>query len=386
MTREAFELSEKHKMPVLLRIVTRLAHSRGVVLPRSAHPVNPMSKARNSQSWILLPSNARRQWHERLCSEAKLKAEFENSSFNSLKLNDRDLGVITTGTAKNYYLEVEGALKTKPSHLHIGAYPFPALQIRQLAEHVNKLLILEEGYPYLERLVRGVGPSSHISGRMSGEVPVDGELNADLVRTALGIPIKTGLTASEFKVPGRPPQLCPGCPHIDSYAAMKEALSSFGESIVTADIGCYTLGAMPEYNAIESCVCMGASIGMAKGASESGLRPAIAVIGDSTFFHSGMTALVDAISVNSNMTVVILDNETTGMTGGQSTILPPNRIKNVVLGLGVNPEHVHVLQTHRTKLHENAAVIKREIDYPGLSVIIAVRECIETAKRKKATS
>ncbi len=152
---------------------------------------------------------------------------------------------------------------------------------------------------------------------------------------------------------------------------------------MTSDIGCYTLGALAPYSAIETCVCMGASIGLAKGASDAGFRPVIAVIGDSTFLHSGMTGLLDAVASNANMTLIILDNEVVAMTGGQPSLIPSSRLKDVVLGIGVTPEHCHVIEAHRTQVKAMTDLIRKELDYPGISVIIAVRECVETAVRKK---
>jgi indolepyruvate ferredoxin oxidoreductase alpha subunit len=131
---------------------------------------------------------------------------------------------------------------------------------------------------------------------------------------------------------------------------------------------------------------MGASVGMAKGAADAGLKPAIALIGDSTFLHSGVTPLMDAVAADADMTLIILDNETTGMTGGQPTILPPSRIEKLVLGLGVDPAHCHVIAAHHRDTEKNGEIIRKEVEHPGLSVIIAVRECIETLKAKKQGS
>ena len=167
------------------------------------------------------------------------------------------------------------------------------------------------------------------------------------------------------------------------FQALNRALEGYGESAVTSDIGCYTLGALPPYNAIESCVCMGASVGMAKGASDAGIRPAVAVIGDSTFLHSGLTPLMDAVAANTDMTLVILDNEAVAMTGGQPTLLPASRIEPLLRGLGVDPDHLHVVQAHPRQVDVIADLLRREIDHHGLSVVIGVRECLETAKTKK---
>lgn len=385
MTREAFDVSERFHIPVMLRIVTRLAHSRSVVTIAAPREQNPLSKADNPASWILLPVNARRQWHNLLQKQTDLLAYSESSEFNTLKLSeDRELGVITTGVARNYYFENLPELDSEPSHLHIGAYPLPVEKIRKLASHVKKILILEEGYPYLERYLRGIiPPDFEIEGKLSGEVPREGELTPDNIRKALGLPAHHGLELSGFQLPQRPPRLCTGCPHGDSFHAIRDAIDSNESVFVASDIGCYSLGALPPYSAIETCVCMGASIGMAKGASDAGLRPALATIGDSTFLHSGVTALMDCIAADTDMTVIILDNGTVGMTGGQATILPDSKIESVVLGLGADPEHLHVLNAHPKQNERNAEIIHQEINHKGLSVIITVRECLETLRRKK---
>jgi indolepyruvate ferredoxin oxidoreductase alpha subunit len=386
MTREAFDISERFHIPVMVRIVTRLAHSRSVVTVSEARAQNPLSRSASPESWILLPVNARRQWHQLLEKQRALADYSERSERNTLDLSagNRELGVITTGIAKNYYLENLDELDPVPSHLHIGVYPFPVEKIRKLVAHVEKILILEEGYPYVERYLRGIiPPSVEIEGKLSGTVPREGELSPDNIRSALNLPAHRGLELSGFALPQRPPRLCTGCPHADSFHSIKSAIDAKESVFMASDIGCYSLGALPPYSAIETCVCMGASIGMAKGASDAGLRPAVATIGDSTFLHSGVTALMDCISADTDMTVIILDNETVGMTGGQPTILPDSRLESVVLGLGADPAHLHVLSAHPKQNERNAEIIHREINHKGLSVIITVRECLETLRRKK---
>lgn len=292
------------------------------------------------------------------------------------------LGVITTGLARSYYLEAAEGLESPLPHLHIGAYPMPVAKIRELCAAVDRVLVLEEGYPFVERYLRGVlRQPVAIEGRLSGEVPRAGELNTDLVRQALGLSERPHGDAPPL--PTRPPQLCHGCPHADSFAAVRQALAGFEQALVTSDIGCYTLGALPPYNAIDSCVCMGASVSMAKGAAEAGAYPVVGVIGDSTFLHTGVQPLMDAVAGKTDMTLVILDNETTGMTGGQPTILPSSRLESVVKGLGIDAEHCRVVEAHPKKIEAMRAVLQEEIDYHGPSVVIAVRECIETARRSK---
>jgi indolepyruvate ferredoxin oxidoreductase alpha subunit len=385
MTREAFDLSERFQIPVMVRLVTRLAHSRGIVQVLEARAENPAHRQGQGASWVLLPDNARRQWRALLDRQGEIRQYVAASRHNTVESGtDATFGVITTGLARNYFLENLDDLPSRPAHLHIGAYPFPAETVRAFVGNLQRVLLLEEGYPFVERALRGiVPPALEIQGRESGEVPPDGELNPDIVRAALGLPARTGLTIAGLRLPNRPPQLCAGCPHGDSFHSITSVLASFPNAVVTADIGCSTLGALPPYNAIETCVCMGASIGMAKGASDAGCHPVVAVIGDSTFLHSGVTPLMDAVASDTPMTLLILDNKTVAMTGGQPTIRSSSDLEALVRGLGVPPDHLHVLEAHPRRMAENTAVLRREVNHRGLSVIIGVRECIETAKRSK---
>ena len=180
----------------------------------------------------------------------------------------------------------------------------------------------------------------------------------------------------------RPPALCQGCGHRDVYIALNRVLADYPPARVFADIGCYTLGALPPFCAIDSCVDMGASITMAKGAADAGLRPAVAVIGDSTFTHSGMTGLLDAVNDRSNITVVISDNLTTAMTGGQDSA-GTNKFEAICLALGVEKEHVRVVVPVPKNMEQITRTIREEIEYEGVSVIIPRRECMQTLARKK---
>jgi indolepyruvate ferredoxin oxidoreductase, alpha subunit len=387
MTRLAFEFSERFQIPVMIRLVTRLAHSRTVV--QTAEPVPPKSPVKSpdiASSWILMPHIARRRWHELLLRQKDILASVEESPFNVLTFNDarRDIGVITTGIARNYYVENLEDLGPRPSHLHVGVYPIPAGKVRQLAERVRRIVIFEEGYPYLERQLRGIlPPAVEIQGKESGHVPPDGELNPDIVRRALGLEERKGVEAGGITLAGRPPQFCAGCPHADTLTALKLALAGYREPIVTSDIGCYTLGALPPHSAIETCVCMGASVGMAKGAAEAGIHPVVAVIGDSTFLHSGVTPLMDAVTARANMTLIIADNGTVAMTGTQPTVLPETQLEKIVLGVGVDPGHFHVLAAHPKQADRNAEILKKEVEHHGLSVVIFRRECLEAARDAK---
>lgn len=382
MTREAFDLSERFRVPVVLRLVTRLAHSRTMVETGPARPERAIRRAPLRRSWILLPANARRQWQELVERQPAFLEHSETCAWNRLEIRASDLGVITTGIARNYFREACEDLGTPPSHLHVGAYPIPIALVRRLAEMSRRILVLEDGYPFVESRLRGlVAPRFEVLGRLSGEVPATGELTPDIVRAALRLPARRTLALQGLALPARPPQLCDGCPHAFAYRALIEALAGFESPMVTSDIGCYTLGALPPYSAIETCVCMGASIGMAKGAAEAGVWPVIAVIGDSTFLHSGITPLLDAAAANTDMTVLILDNKTVAMTGLQDPIVPSERLDAVVRGLGLDPDHFRVVDAHPRRVEGNAVLLRREIEHHGLSVVIARRACKQIAAR-----
>jgi indolepyruvate ferredoxin oxidoreductase alpha subunit len=391
MTREAFELSERFQIPVMVRLTTRIAHSRAVVNTGERRAQNRLEKSGDRAGWMLLPVTARKLWARLLERQGEFLAYSESSPHNTLELNEDfgEFGVITAGLGWNYYMENREELPVKPSHLHISVYPIPAAKVRRLAETVKRIVVIEEGFPFVERLLRGIlPPPVEISGKEDGRLPRTGELTPDNVRGILGLEPKRGIeapgpVASLLPVPGRPPQLCAGCPHRDSFDALNLALASSERKLVTSDIGCYTLGYLPPHQAIETCLCMGASVGMAKGAAQAGFHPVVAVIGDSTFLHSGISPLVDAVSSGANLTLIILDNSTTAMTGGQQTILSSSRLERLVLGLGVEREHVRLVVPLRKHTEENAAVIKSEMEHEGVSVIIALRDCIQTLKKRK---
>ena len=206
-----------------------------------------------------------------------------------------------------------------------------------------------------------------------------GELTPDCVGQALDCPGGCHHGACGHVVP-RPPALCQGCGHRDVYENLNEVLKEYKDAKVFSDIGCYTLGALPPFRAIDTCVDMGASITMAKGAADGGLFPSVAVIGDSTFTHSGITGLLDAVNSNANVTIVISDNLTTGMTGGQDSA-GTGKIEDICMGVGVAPEHVRVVVPLPKNMEEISRVIREEIEYRGVSVIIPRRECIQTLKR-----
>ncbi|MDO5570349.1 MAG: thiamine pyrophosphate-dependent enzyme [Bacteroidales bacterium] len=382
MTRHAFDLSEKYGTPVLYRITTRLAHSRAGVENAKENAQNTLSLPENSSQFILLPALARKRYKQVIELQKSLEKESENSPFNKyIDGKDKKIGIVAAGIGYNYLMENFPDGCPYPV-LKISQYPLPNEMFAKLADECESLLIVEEGYPFIENKLRGLlNNSLNVKGRLDGTLPRDGELTPDLVATALGLGVSKGEEVPSI-VLQRPPALCQGCGHRDMYAALNEVVAHYPAHRVFGDIGCYTLGALPPFRAIHSCVDMGASITMAKGAADGGLWPAIAVIGDSTFTHSGMTGLLDCVNSKSNVTIVISDNETTGMTGGQDSA-GTGKIEAIVRGLGVEDEHIRVFEPLKKNMDMMKQIIDEEIHYKGVSVIIPRRECIQTLKRKK---
>ena len=388
MTRHAFVLSEELRTPILLRVTTRMAHSRAVVettdeLPRQ----NKLSLPENVQHFILLPAFAKKNYAELVAAQPVFTAKSEESPYNTYtRGNNPKRAIVATGIAYNYLME-QG--EPDCTVLKIAQYPLPVRLIEQMvADGAEEVLVMEEGQPVVEELLRGMVPSTvAVKGRLTGDLPRMGELTPDAVRKALGLEPLPVREADNLVV-SRPPALCQGCGHRDMYAALNEVAREYPSPRIFGDIGCYTLGALSPFHAIHACVEMGASVTMAKGAADAGQHPSIAVIGDSTFTHSGMTGLLDCVNSNANVVVLISDNLTTGMTGGQDSA-GTGRLEQICTGLGVAPEHVRVVVPLPKNMDEIKQVLREEINYAGTSVVIARRECIQTLKRhlkQKATN
>ena len=380
MMKDAFELSERYKLPVVLRMVTRMAHSRAVVETAEVREPNAMTYPDNPKDWVLLPAVARKRNVRLVGLQKDLLQEAEDSKYNKLiDGKDKSLGIIACGIAYNYLMEHFKDGCPYPV-LKVSQYPLPVNKVKELAEMCDSLLVLEDGQPVVEEMLRGVlDQDITIKGRLTGEVPRTGELTPDNIIAALGLKDEEVFPPCELVVP-RPPALCQGCGHRFMFEALNNVLKEYDNSRVFGDIGCYTLGYLPPYQALHSVVDMGASITMAKGAADAGQFPSVAVIGDSTFTHSGMTGLLDAVNEKTNIVVVISDNLTTGMTGGQDSA-GTGRIENICRGLGVEPEHVRVVVPLPQNMEEMQNVIREEINYNGVSVVIPRRECIQTARR-----
>lgn len=382
MAQFGFELSEKMGIPVMVRMTTRLAHSRAVVNQIQLQKQNTNSYPKNPRQWVLMPAISRGRYATLLENYKEFEKMAECSPFNQyIDAPNKKMGIIACGIGYNYLMENCPNGCEYPV-LKISQYPLPVELIKRMAEECESIMVMEEGQPFVEEQLRGILDNGiKILGRMTGELPRMGELNPDHVAKALGKTLPEGFVQSNV-IAVRPPALCPGCGHRDMYDALNAVVrGEFENGRVFSDIGCYTLGFLPPFRAIDTCVDMGASITMAKGAADAGQFPSVAVIGDSTFTHSGMTGLLDAVNAKANIVVMISDNLTTGMTGGQDSA-GTGRIEQICAGLGVEPEHIRIIVPLARNSEEMKALIREEIAYNGVSVIIPRRECIQTAKRK----
>jgi indolepyruvate ferredoxin oxidoreductase alpha subunit len=386
MAREGFALSELTKVPVMLRITTRMAHSRSGVECGEVLDENQLSMPADPRQFILLPAIARRKYKGLLQSQDLFLKLSEESKYNRYEDGeDKSLGIVACGIAYNYLMEHYPNGTCPFPVVKISQYPLPETHINRLNQECDELLVLEEGAPMVEESLKGFfANGTPVKGRLDGTLPRDGELNPDLIAKALGKEFFQGYDIPEV-VANRPPALCQGCGHQDAYEAMNEALADYTKGRVFSDIGCYTLGALPPYETIYSCVDMGASITMAKGAADAGLIPSVAMIGDSTFAHSGITGLLDAVNEKSSITIVISDNESVSMTGGQDSSAL-GKIESICIGVGVDPAHIHTIVPLRKNHDEMVRLFRQEFAFEGVSVIIPRRECIQKMSRKKRNS
>ena len=400
----AFDISERFDTPVIVRTTTRISHSKSVVNLDAAlrRPVRPVGFKHDMGKLVMLPVNARSRRSAIENRMAGLAEYAETFPFNRVEWGDRSLGIVTSGIAYQYARDVF----PKASILRLGmTHPIPATLVREFAAGVRKLIVIEELDPFLQENIQALGVT--VAGKEF--IPRMGELDPDVVEFAAR---KAGLLpAVESKpkvdlsrLPKRPPLLCPGCPHTGMFYVLssigqrlklpgaKDKVSREPKLIITGDIGCYTLGAYPPLNAMDTTACMGASIGQALGMAKAGIGRdrVVAVIGDSTFLHSGITPLVNAVYNQGQITVVILDNGTTAMTGhqdhpgtGVSAQGKPSgsvRIEDIVQGIGV--KNVKVLDAFSLK--ELRAAMRESLEKSELSVLIVRGDCV-TRVRKRAT-
>jgi indolepyruvate ferredoxin oxidoreductase alpha subunit len=376
----ALDISEQFDTPVMLRLTTRISHCYGVVNLKGTRAPERTEKPAyriDAQKYVMVPGNARRRHpviEERICKLAQFAESFP---YNRMEIRDRSLGIVSNGVAYQYAREVFPAAST----LKLGmTYPVPAMLLREFASQVERLIVIEELDPFLEEEIRLLG----IPVEGKSIFPMCGELDQEVVRECA---IKAGLLPKSARtevvrpqkgvLPPRPPILCPGCPHRGVfYVTNKLGL------VVNGDIGCYTLAFLPPLGAVHTCGCMGASIGVAHGVAKAGItQHNVAVIGDSTFFHTGMPALLNAAYNKSNTIVMILDNRTTAMTGHQQNPGTGRTLQGAetgqadfeALARAMGIQQVHTVDPYN--LQEVQAALEECVEIDGPAVIIARREC-----------
>ena len=372
-TMRAFDLSEQFDTPVILKMCTRVAHSQSIVEPgeRITPPVKPYEK--NIANYVMMPGNAKRR-HPLVEQRTRdLIAFAENCEFNRVEMADTSIGVITSSTCYQYAKEVFG---DKASVLKLGMInPLPEKLILDFAAKVDKLVVIEELDPIIENHCKQLGLT--VTGK--DVLPMEDEFSQNLIAEKLGLPVPAGKKLEET-MPARPPVMCAGCPHRGLFYTLSK-----NKCTVLGDIGCYTLGAVAPLNSIEMTLCMGASIssihGFNKALGKEAEGKTVAVIGDSTFMHSGMTGLANIAYNQSNSTVIILDNSITGMTGHQQNPTtgynikgdPAGKIDLESLCRAMGFEHIRVVDPYDLKQCDT--VLKEELAVEAPSVIISRRPC-----------
>lgn len=371
LTAAAFELSERFDVPVIVRTSTRIAHSKGLVEKGERQSRAAVVYESDPAKWLMLPANARVR-RERLDERmAAIRAFVETTELNRLETRDPALGIVTSGVSYQYVREA----LPEASVFKLGvSFPLPARALEEFARSVERVCVVEEADDYLARSVRSLGIDVD-----DVALPATGELSPGRVAAAFGgteLPTRDAIA----DLPARPPLMCPGCPHRSVFYALRKM-----KAVVTGDIGCYTLGATPPLSAMDSCVCMGASIGMAHGmrlsGGDVGRRPIVGVIGDSTFAHSGITGLAH-MAYNSGVgTILVLDNRITAMTGHQGNPLMGRTlmgeqtvevdIEALCSALGI--DDVTIVDPH--DLAETERVLRDKVAKDALSVVVFRSPC-----------
>lgn len=375
-TKTAFLLSETFDTPVILRTTTRISHCKSVVDIGTPEPAAGKGLTRDFGKYVMLPSNAKKRHlvvEDRL---VRLREWAETSPLNRIIDGDRELGFLTSGISYQYVREAF----PKASVLKLGVtFPLPEKLIKKFAASMKKLAIVEELDPFLEEQVRAMGVTVHFGKNV---LPLWGEFSQRLVQEKISgssLPVKEPVAGLLM----RPPTFCPGCSHRGLFTVLSKL-----KLYVSGDIGCYTLGALPPFSAMHTCICMGASIsaahGMAKGLALQGgkQQKPVAVIGDSTFLHSGITGLINMVYNGGDAIVIIMNNDTTGMTGGQEhagtgrsakgTEAPRLDIAKLCQAIGAK----RVREIDAYKIKDLERIMKEELGSPGPSVLISNQPCV----------
>lgn len=376
----AFDISEEFDTPLLFKVSTRVCHSKGIVEQGEREEKGVKEYTKNPQKYVMVPANARVRHKEMV--EKRLPALLDysnNTEINRIELNDTKIGIITSGAC---YLHAKEVFGDKVSYLKIGmSFPLPDKLFKEFSEKVDKIYIIEENEPYMEQFAKAMGIEC-----IGKEIfSVRGEINPEIIRKVMLDEVNDDLYKLDLEVPARPPALCAGCPHRGIFHTMNKNKNKI---VVTSDIGCYSLGAAPPLTVGDTVICMGAGfsagIGFDRANQIAGRdKKVFGVMGDSTFFHSGMTGLVNAVYNKSNLAMVVLDNRITAMTGQQENPgtgknvkgieAPQIDIETLVRAVGIDDDHIRVIDPY--DLEQNEKAIKDAIDTDGPFVIITKQPC-----------
>ncbi len=388
--KEAYEISEKFDTLALFRVTTRISHSKTVVEVGDKQAVEVKPYEKNIKKYIMTPGHSKIKHYEVEERLEKLRQYSNTTKLNRMEMGNTKIGIITSGISYEYCREVFG---DNASYLKIGfSYPLPDEMIKEFASKVEKLYVVEENDPYLENSVKALG----ISCIGKEVIPICEELNPAIIRRGiLGEENKITYTA-DTNPPSRPPVLCPGCPHRGIFYAV----SKYKDVIASGDIGCYTLGMNAPLSVTDTVICMGASISAGVGMERASIvanredKKVFAFIGDSTFFHSGVTGLIESVYNNTPIVTVILDNRITGMTGHQENPgtgrtlqnreAPMVDIEALVLACGIKKENIKVVDPY--KIEETSKAVKEAHDSTEPFVIITKQPCalIKDVLKKRA--
>jgi indolepyruvate ferredoxin oxidoreductase alpha subunit len=394
ITKEAFEISEKFGLPMILRSYTRLSHARGVV-ELGKIPDKKLEKVewvKKPETDVVLPSHARRLKKELWKKLERLEKFFCDWDRNWVNEgDDKRLGIIACGLSYAYAKEAVRRLNLEIPILKLSSmHPLPMKLIENFVSEVDRVMVVEEVDPFVELQVRTI--AKDVYGKLTGHMPMDYEFNVAIVERGiaklLGMATSRDYEAIERRAdelaklaPPRPPVLCPGCPHSATFYVIRKVVNELGKACLPSDIGCYTLGINKPFEAVDICICMGASVGVSNGLFRVIKDPIIATIGDSTFLHAGIPALINAVYNKAKFVLVVLDNLTTGMTGHQphpgvgvtgcgesgGTV----KIEDVARGVGV--DFVEVVNPYNIKKLEE--VLKKALEHDGVAVIVARQKC-----------
>ena len=402
---DAFQISEAFQIPVLVRTTTRVSHMRGIVKlgPIEQKPDKGFFK-KDPERFVPVPATARIMHRKLVDKIENINRTMDNSPLIVEYPQNGKLGIITSGSAYNYCRDVVEENQLPVNILKIGfSYPFPEKRVFEFLQDLDTVLVAEEVDPIMEKEVLAIigkhGLSVEVKGKLEGSMPMIYEYTPDIVAESifhvLGIkPEKVEIQESDKPLPNRPPTLCPGCPHRAAYYAVGQAAKNLGlkDVIHPTDIGCYTLGVEAPYQSADYLLSMGSSIGTSCGFSKATSQPVVSFIGDSTFFHAGIPPLVNAVHNKNRFVLVILDNRTTAMTGGQPHPGLPvdglgNEAPEISIPALVQAAGVEFMQTiNPLNIKKSTKIFQDALEHPGVAVVISKHPCVLLKNRDRGTA